>query len=253
MYFIYLDEAGNTGEDLQNKDQPIHFISGVALNISQMREVEKSLKNLFPKFLPYSQNFDFEFHGCDIVAGKHYFKHFKIKERLEIFEHLVNLSLKHEIQLFCQGIDKQKHLKKYTYPEHPHNLCFQYLIEKIDIYLDAQKSNGVLIMDKCEQYEQKIINDCRYYREKGHNGFGYIKDLKGNFKPSSLKSNIIDNVMYVDSFNSYFMQLADSLTYIYTSNLVNTRLNKNKSFVRKKLSELAEKIEPLYIYNQISP
>ncbi len=252
MYFIYLDEAGNTGEDLKNLDQPVHFISGVVLEISQMKEVENGIKSLLPKFLPYSQNFDFEFHGCDIIAGKNYFKHFKIKERLEIFEHFVDLAIKHNIKLLCQGTDKEKHLKKYHYPIHPHNVCFMYLIEKIDSYLDSQKSNGVLIMDKCEQYEQKIINDCRYYRENGSK-FGAFKNLEGKFDFSHKKSNIIDNVMYVDSFNSYFMQLADTLTYIYTSNLVNTRLNKNKSYIRNRLLELSKKIEPLFVYKSISP
>lgn len=133
MYFIYLDEAGNTGTNLQNQDQPIHFISGVALHISQMKDVENNLKQLFPK-----------------------------------------------------------------------------------------------------------------------SKFGSFKTYKGDFTSHS-KSNIIDNVMYLDSFNSYFMQLADSLTYIYTSNVVNFRLNKNKSYLRNKLSELAQKIEPLFIYQKISP
>jgi Protein of unknown function (DUF3800) len=243
MYFIYLDEAGNTGKDLDNEQQPFHFISGIILHESKMQSIENDVKFLLPDLLPYSQNFDFELHASDIIAGKSYFKHYKLKQRLELMSKIVDIALKHEIIIYSQGVNKQKHKLKYLNPFHPHNVCFMYLIEKLDKFLEAEKKKGIIIMDKCESVEQSIIDDCKSYRNKG-TSYGFIKrDIK----------NIVDNVMYANSYNSCYIQLADCLTYIYTSTFTNDYNKNNNSYVRKYISNLYEKIKPMVKYKDIEP
>ncbi len=242
MYFVYLDEAGNTGTHLENKDQPIHYISGIVIKYEDMQKIEKSIKNLLPNFLPHSQNFNFEFHGKDMFAGKSHFKKFKIEERLQAFKDLVSIFKNYNLSFFCQGIDKKKHQAKYLTPYHPHNVAFMYLIEKIDRFLSEEKRLGFVIMDKCKDVEQKIINDFDMYREKG-TPFGFSRDIK----------QFVDNVAYVDSYNSYLLQLADVIGYIVTSTHTDNFLKKKKKFFKESLSKLAESIKPQCKYFDIEP
>jgi hypothetical protein len=68
MLLFYLDESGNTGNDLDNIEQPIHFINGIGVDFADIPAIEKDMRNLEINFLPYSQNYDFEFHGIEIAG-----------------------------------------------------------------------------------------------------------------------------------------------------------------------------------------
>ncbi len=243
MYFIYLDESGNTGMNLRDADQPIHFISGVTIPKDKAQKIENSIKSFLPIFLPHSQNYDFEFHGVELFNGKKYFQHYKLQERLNIFEKFVEIAEHYEINFFSQGINKSKFEKKYKTPFHPHNVAFMYLIEKIETYLKEKKVLGMVIMDRCKGLEQKIINDFRYYKDNGTSFGAFKKDIE----------QFIDNVMYVESFNSYLIQFSDVLSYIYTSNYVSNFLKKPISYHRKFIESLSKRIEKLSKYISIEP
>ncbi len=146
--------------------------------------------------------------------------------------------------LAARGIDKHKHSTKYTHPYPPHNVAFMYLLEKLDKFLFEQKSKGLLIMDNAGSKSQNLINDCRLYRESG--------TAFGHFRKESI-DNIIDNVLYVDSQNSLYVQLADVISYIYSTVLVNKILNNNNSYHRKYLEGLAERIKKFASYLFIDP
>jgi len=89
MKIFYLDESWNTGNDLENSEQPIHFINGIWIDCEDIPKIEKEIKWLEFNFLPYSRNFDFEFHGIEIAGWKKYFKHFNIEDRLKLFDSLI--------------------------------------------------------------------------------------------------------------------------------------------------------------------
>jgi hypothetical protein len=242
MDFVYLDEAGNTGTDLNNQDQPIHYISGIIIPEERMQIIERKIRSLLPNFAPYSQNFDFEFHGTDMISGKKHFKTFNIKQRLNAFRALLAIFENENLSFFCQGINKLKHKEKYQTPYHPHNVAFMYLIEKIDIYLDSKKHLGFVVMDKCKDVEQNIINDFDGYREKG-TPFGFKREIK----------NFVDNVAYVDSYNSYLLQLADVIGYIATSSYTHEFKGKKNGYVRSEIDQMSLIIRKKSVYFDIEP
>ncbi|MDD3794070.1 MAG: DUF3800 domain-containing protein [Candidatus Gracilibacteria bacterium] len=245
MMLFYLDESGNTGNDLENKEQPIHFINGIGVNFNDIQNIEKDMKNLEINFLPFSQNFDFEFHAIDMAGGKKYFKNFKIDERLKAFEGLINIFEKYDIKFFSQGINKQYLKSKYDNPYHPHYLSFMYLIEKIDRFLEDNDKKGLIIMDKNLETEQNIINNFQDYKKNG-TSFGLRK--------KSINC-LIDTVYYTDSYNSYLMQLSDVIGYIYGAYKTASYLgNIEKSgFMRKELFKHYEKIIAKKQYIDVEP
>ncbi|HRY52653.1 MAG TPA: DUF3800 domain-containing protein [Candidatus Portnoybacteria bacterium] len=243
MYFFYLDEAGNSGFNLDDLNQPIHFVSGVSIHLDKIQEIEKKINALFAGFLPYSQNYDFEFHGVDVFEGKKYFKNFKCGPRLNVFSEFLKIAQEGDVKFFSQGINKKRHKEKYIRPYHPHNVAFMYLIEKLEIFLSKKKAHGIVIMDKCKETEQDIINDFRYYKNSG--------TKYGSFKREI--DHFIDNVFYVESYNSLLLQLSDMLNYIHSSSYVNELRGNNTTSHRKFLINLAEQMKVFTEYFAIDP
>ncbi len=244
MYFIYLDESGNTGKDHTSINQPIHFISGVAIKRDCMQKVENDVKRLLPNFLPHSQNYDFEFHGEEMFRGKKYFKHHELEKRLSAFNAIVDIAKNNSLIFFSQGIDKKKHNRKYINPYHPHNVAFMYLIEKIDKFLEEKNAFGVVVMDKGNNLEQEIINDFDYYKESGTAYGSFSREIKF----------FLDNVFYVESHNSYLLQIADVIGYIYSSKRLSDRGIGNKnSYHRKYILSLYNEMKDLIRYKAIDP
>lgn len=244
MKIFYLDESWNTGNDLDNLDQPIHFINGIWIDCEDIPKIEKDIRGLEFNFLPYSKNFDFEFHGIEISGGKKYFKHFNIEDRLKLFESLMNIFKKYDIKFFSQWINKQYLKKRYDNPYHPHHLSFMYIIEKIDIYLEENNDKGLIIMDKNLENEQNIIDNFQEY--------------KNNWTPFGFRRNItslIDTVYYTDSYNSHIMQLSDVIWYIYSVYKTSEYLwnIKGSNYVRKTLFWYYEDIIGRKRYCDIEP
>ncbi len=245
MYLIYLDESWNTWNDLDNKEQPIHFISGIVVPFSKIQEIEKDIMKLDINFLPYSKNFDFEFHWVELAGWKKYFKYFKIEDRLKCIEWLVNIFIKYNIKFFSQWINKYFLKENYKNPYHPHYLSFMYLIEKVDNFLEKEHKKWLIIMDRNLDTEQNIINNFQEY--KNHwTSFWFSK---------SRITSLIDTVYYTDSYNSYLMQLSDVIWYIYSIYKTSDYLGKleNSWYVRKKLFNYFENIKKQAIYIDIEP
>jgi hypothetical protein len=245
MYLIYLDENGNTGQDLDNTDQPIHFIAGIAIKDDRIPKIEKKILSLIPAFSAHEENQDFEFHGSDLYSGKKCFKKVSVSKRLEVFFSFVDIMEEEELYFFCQGIHKKKLKSKYSNPFHPHTLAFMYIIEKIDMFLEESNSIGMVIMDHNEENAQQVINDFRNYKRLG-TSFGFdARDIK----------HFIENVLYVKSHNSYLMQLADVLGYIVASltvSIAKNGIDKLNNFQRA-LFPLYERVLKRRKYFRIDP
>jgi hypothetical protein len=245
MYLIYLDEAGNTWKDLANKEQPIHYISGIWVHEDDVYNIDKAIKSLYPLYEPYSQNFDFEFHWIDIVGGRKYFKHFSIEERLKTIKSLVGIYKKYNITFFSYGLNKLAHKHQYINPYHPHNVVFARILEDIDQFLQQKKERWLIIMDRNDDTGQKIINDFWSYKEKGIWFWTWRLVLK----------NLIDAVYYADSYNSNILQLADVIGYIYSSYYTHqyvsdglSPLNYTKQQIFSHIKDIESSGHELYIW-----
>lgn len=245
MYFLYLDESGNTGNDLKNKDQPIHYISWILVNCNDIQKIEKDILGLEINFLPYSKNFDFEFHGVELAMGKGYFKNFNIQDRLKLVESLVGIFKKYDIKFFSQWINKADLAEKYVNPYHPHYLSFMYIIEKIDKHLSDIWEKGLVIMDKNIDTEQNIIDNFQEYKNTGTSFW---------FKRERI-TNLIDTVYYTDSYNSHLMQLSDVIGYLYSIYITTDYLWKldSTNYVKKQLFQHYSIIKSQSIYLDIEP
>jgi hypothetical protein len=243
MYIFYLDDSGNTGTNLDDPNQPIHFLAGIGVPANNIRKIEDEIEKNHPIFSPYSQNFDFEFHGVDIFQGKKYFSKFKLEERLKTIERLIEIAEQSEINFFSQGINKKRHKEKYNTPYPPNKVAFQYLIEKIDKFLEKKKQFGMIIIDQDKGRQQQTINDFWSFRKNGTPYGSFAREIK----------QIIDHPFYIRSYNSHMLQLADVLTYIHSSKKVSECLNKQNTYLRQKIIDWDNRIEKIIEYSYVDP
>lgn len=220
--------------DFDNLEQPIHFVSWIVIHESLIQDIDKDITELYHLFLPYSKNFDFEFHWIDIAWWKKYFKNFKIEERLLLIEKLVNIFTKYSIYFFSYWLDKQKHKNKYWVPYHPHVVCFARLLKIIEDFLWEKNEKWLLIMDKNDENKQNIINEFQSYKLK----WIWFRDRRVDL------NCIIDTVYYTESYNSQLMQLSDVIGYIYANYIVSKFQSKQTiNYVKQNLISYIETIQ----------
>lgn len=204
MYFCYIDESGNTGNNLKDTHQPYLVLTALLSPPENIKTIEDDIRSLGNRyFLAESRNTDFEFHGDDIYNGRgRYFKKLPLDKRLQILDDLLNITIKHQsIAIGYVSIDKTNYFAKSHIQQCAFSLLVEHLEERLKGSLD---SHCLLIADEQDELEQRLIDDLDHFKQTGTH-FGY---------KSVQVDRIIDSVHFVQSKNNYLMQLTDVLCYI---------------------------------------
>lgn len=205
MKLIYLDEAGNTGSKA-DPDQPIHMIGSLIVDQAHVRFIEVKLNDLAERCrtliraagCPVPTD-PIEFHGADLSGGKGAFKPIDPADRIALCEDIIAACRDGEATFGHCAVDKMKLSGSY----HPHMLCFQFTLERLQIRLSREGELGLLIADEHRELEEKIIQDLAFSKEFG-TAWGY--------RSVAIK-NIIDTVHFVKSRHNRLVQACDVLTY----------------------------------------
>lgn len=80
MYTLYADDAGNTGVDYDNVQQPIFSLAGVIVEDNIWFKVNDKIKLLKQKVIPLFSNA--EIHATDIFNGEKAKLDFSILEKI---------------------------------------------------------------------------------------------------------------------------------------------------------------------------
>lgn len=68
MHFYYLDEAGCTGADLQNQEQPIFVLAGVSVRDEGWNLTQQSLAEIIRQYFSGAIPIDFELHAEELLS-----------------------------------------------------------------------------------------------------------------------------------------------------------------------------------------
>lgn len=158
MKLIYLDEAGNTGSKA-DPDQPIHMIGSLIVDHAHVRPIEVRLNALADRCrtliraagCPVPAD-PIEFHGADLYGGKGVFKPISPAARIALCEDIVAACRDGEAAFGHCAADKMK-----LRGGHPHMICFQLTLERLQIRLSREGEFGLLIADEHRELEEKII------------------------------------------------------------------------------------------------
>ena len=199
MKLIYIDESGQTGTK-SDPDQPLHLLSAVIVDDLHVRSIEDAVRTLgYKHFGAKSGNTDFEFHGHEIRSGKGYFKGTKVENRVIIVHELIDILMAHDSKIGYAVVDKSRSRAS----QHPHQLAFLLLVERIEDHLKAAQSLGLLVADENDDMEQRLIDDLEVFK---------TESTRFGWRPTKIE-HVIDSIHFVQSRNNRLMQLADVVAF----------------------------------------
>ncbi len=215
MLLCYIDESGNTGNNLKDVHQPYLVLVALLVPPENIKEIENDIRTLSYKYFgAESRNTDFEFHGDDIYNKRgRYFKKLSLEQRIKILDEIVDIALKHEpIKIGYISIEKAKYYGEL----HIQQSAFSMLVEKVEEMLQGHlDSYCLLIADEQDEVEQNIIDDLDNFKQHGiQTGYGQGLYGKGGYNGKLYNHRIIDSVHFVKSNNNYLMQLTDVICYL---------------------------------------
>ncbi|HEX8245017.1 MAG TPA: DUF3800 domain-containing protein [Longimicrobium sp.] len=218
MYLFYIDESGNTGTDLDTADQPVHWMVALGVAPAALKRVEEEMLALAVRHFPErARAADFEFHGSHIYARRGDCRGLRAEAAVQLYGELLDVLARNGGLLFIVGIDKAK-LKRRAQsgryaPDHPYRLAFMYLVERIDGWLHERAPRaatrevlGLLVADEQKEVHRQMIESFAAWRAKGTQYSSRGKAIR----------HLVDTVHYVPSHDSWLIQLADCVAYIFS-------------------------------------
>ena len=219
MYLFYVDESGNTGKHA-DPAEPVHWLSAVAVHVTSMRAIETDMMALaHDAFGARAKEPGFEFHGSDLFSGRRECRGMDAEARVAIYRALAGLLAKHRCALFIRGIEKARHQARATRrgydAVHPHTLAFQFLVERMDEWLQQRQPRrrspsaadevlGLVIADEQKEVGREVVSSFARWRDGG-TAMGYRKRRI---------RYLVDTVHHVPSTDSWLLQLTDCVAYL---------------------------------------
>lgn len=205
MHLIYLDESGNTGNNLTDPHQPIFLLCALVVPEIKWLDVEKSLVAALDQHFPERVE-PFEVHANEIINPRGYFRKYSIQQRLDFLEAWLGVAAKFDLKIIHRAIAKKRYarwLMDTCGPGvliNPHNVAFLLVSQVVNDYLRLAPGAplGILISDENHEVMPDVEKSIRLLR--GENG--------------TLKlSHIIEKGFFIESRKSLLLQLCDVCAY----------------------------------------
>lgn len=175
MHFYYLDEAGCTGADLENAEQPIFVLGGVSVRDEGWNKTQEDFAKILLAYFDGNIPGNFELHAEQLLSpnGDGPFQNHVRKQRNQLAKDVLSLlnTRSHDVHLFA--IEKQKLATEVCATEVSFNLnvpylvAYDYLITHINWFVKERlgtSARGMLIIDAKKQFHSDIEAVTRYRR-----------------------------------------------------------------------------------------
>ncbi|MGD0653042.1 MAG: DUF3800 domain-containing protein [Thermoguttaceae bacterium] len=206
MYLIYFDESGNTGNNLNDSQQPIYVLCALIVPESKWLQVERDLHAKIENLLPSPLPDDFEVHATDLQSGRRWFKDISLTNRLAFRNAWFSIAVKYDLKLVYRGIEK-KRFERWIRNKfgsgiaiNPHVAAFALVARVVNDYLKSLPDSplGILISDE----NKEIVRDV----EKS---IKILRGIEGTLK----LGQVIEKGFFIDSTKSIILQLCDLCAY----------------------------------------
>jgi hypothetical protein len=202
MYLIYFDESGNTGNNLNDTQQPVFVLCALAVPESKWLQVEVDLYAEIEKLFPAPRPDDFEIHATDLMSGRRWFKSMPLASRVAFRDAWFSVAAKHQLQVVYRAISK-KRFERWIHSVfgsgvsiNPHIAAFPLVARVVDDWLKSlpEMPLGIFISDE----NKEIVHDV----EKS---IRVLRGIEGTLK----LGQVIEKGFFIDSSKSVILQLCD--------------------------------------------
>lgn len=221
MHLVYVDESGDDGFSANNiyfpQTMPKQFFirSALIVHDKKWQTINQKVSSLKAKWkiLP-----SVEFHATEILNGsaKHYDnkakrrvnvpnffgQHYPNKsDRQQLLVDICNLIAEADLTLLAVVIDKAKiQRSRSNYKEMPKNNSWEFLIERINLFLSYQKDNKGMIISDAIQHQ--IESEHREFVKALYAQSMHIR-----------QSYFVESILFEPSESSLLLQLADIVAF----------------------------------------
>ena len=202
MHLIYLDESGNTGNNLADSEQPVFLLGALIVPEGCWQALERDLETDLEQRFPAIASAGAEMHSSDLRAGRGVFKGVSVPDRIALRDAWLQIALKHDLKFVNRSIEKKK-FQRWVHATfgsgvsiNPYIAAFPLVALVVNEYLAKlpEKALGIFISDE----NKEIVADI----EKS------IKQLRLSAGPLRL-SQVVEKVFFIDSAKSRILQLCD--------------------------------------------
>lgn len=205
MHLVYFDETGNTGNNLNDPQQPLFLLCAMLVHGEQWQKLETDLQSVCARHLGVKAEADgFEIHGTDIRNGSGPFRGVPVRNRIAFRDDVLRTAIDAGARVIYRSIEK-KRFRQWVVGAfgsgvaiNPHVVAFALVAQVVNQYLRDQDSLGIFISDE----NKETVADV----EK------FIRLLRGD--SSTLKlDRVIEKGFFIDSRTSLVLQLCDLCAY----------------------------------------
>jgi hypothetical protein len=200
MHLVYFDESGNSGNNLNDSEQPMFVLGALIVPEACWQAVEADLEAPVEEYFPDIAASGAEIHAGDLRASRGCFKGIAVPERVAMRDAWLTVGQKYRLKFVYRSIEKKRY-QRWMHETfgvgiaiNPHVAAFPLVSMVVNSYLAGQKALGMFISDE----NKEIVRDI----EKS------IRQLRIASGPLRL-SQIIEKGFFIDSAKSRVLQLCD--------------------------------------------
>lgn len=214
MHFFYIDEAGCTGEDLNNDQQPVFVSGGLIVRDEGWNKTKKAFVKLINTYFNDQVAKNFELHSHELLSPKGCgpFAGHDRDRRMNLAHDILDLIVKRRHQACYFAIDKEKlklHLdsvvptKEYLPRRTPYTIAYDYLVTQHEWFTKTmlgQSARGMVIADTKDGYENDISIITQFRRVDA---------------PAAQRVKWLTEFTYaIDSHKNPMIQISDLLCFV---------------------------------------
>ncbi len=200
MHLVYFNESGNSGNDLDNQQQPILVVGALIVPETCWLSLEADLEAAVAQNLPSLAATQQEIHGSDLRNGGGACRGVPVSQRLALRDPWLTLAQRHELRFVYRSIEKKRY-KAWPLDTlgagvaiHPQIAAFALVALVVNEYLATQNALGILIVDENKDVGRDV--------EKS------IRQLRLADGPLRL-SRVVEKGFFIDSTKSRVLPLCD--------------------------------------------
>jgi len=170
MHFFYIDEAGCTGEDLNNNQQPVFVAGGIVVRDEGWNKTKETFGKLIAAYFDNQVPKNFELHSHELLSpnGDGSFAGHDRERRMKLANDVLDLISERSHQTCFFAIDKAKlneqlntelRSKAYLPRRAPYTVAYDYLVSKFEWFTKEKlgpSARGLVIADTKVGYEPDI-------------------------------------------------------------------------------------------------
>jgi hypothetical protein len=200
MYLVYFDESGNSGNNLNDPEQPIFVLGALIVPESCWQALERDLESTLVAHFPHIAASGEEIHSGDLRGSRGAFKGVPVPQRVALRDAWLEVAKGHDLKFVYRSIEKKRY-QKWMHDTfgvgvaiNPHIAAFPLVAQVVNRHLARHRELGMFISDE----NKEIVRDV----EKS------LRQLRLSAGPLKL-SQVVEKGFFIDSSKSRILQLCD--------------------------------------------